>query len=305
MLAKIGSYRMHIVLTMSWMEHFVLIVTASVVVICLVQALEYALQDKNVGFWASIPAVGVRDTRFLPWTRAAVSAITESSRTAFEGYARYCKDNVLFAVPSTGVGAVVILPPSQLDLLNRSEAQLQAFGPQIENIQPHYNIGDRGLYENIIHFEVVRQYMIKDVGYFAAPCAEEIDDAFRHVWGERTSGWTEVAAFDTCARIISQASNRAFFGYPLCRSEALLEATRKYANAVYIGSALITALPQPVRPLFGHIVALPAKRYLAQCKKILVPLIEERVSLWNERRDTGGEQPVRAKPNAENFMRRS
>ncbi|KEY72037.1 hypothetical protein S7711_00055 [Stachybotrys chartarum IBT 7711] len=275
---------------MAWTAHVPLLLCLVVVCFCARKLYRRITDaDRNDAFWASVPTVGVPTTGLLPWTRAALYAITGTSRTALEGYGRFCKNNNLFALPSTGAGAVVAIPPSLLSLLNRSESQVRAFDCQIENIQPHYMIGDRGLYENILHFEVVRKHMTKDVGYFAASTAEELHVAFSDVWGTKTGEWTEIPVFDTCARIIARASNRAFLGLPLCRDETLLEQTRLYANAVYLGSAIITALPQAMRPLLGHLIALPAKRYLAKCQEILVPFIQDRLKLWRERK--ASEQP--------------
>ncbi|TQS32424.1 hypothetical protein Golomagni_07258 [Golovinomyces magnicellulatus] len=55
----------------------------------------------------------------------------------------------------------------------------------------------------------------------------------------------------------------------------------QYANAVYGGACMITALPKCLRPLFGHLIAIPAKYHLAACQKILVPVVKERISLYS------------------------
>ncbi|KAM4056180.1 cytochrome p450 [Hirsutella rhossiliensis] len=238
--------------------------------------------SKQAEFWASFPTAGVSSGVFFPWSLAAFRSITASADMATEGYNKFCKKrDIPFALPSTGVGAIVALPPSQLHVLNKSEKHVIAAEAQSESIQPKYMIGDRELYENSIHFDIVRKHMTKDVGFFAAGTAEELDAAFRDCWGADSQNWTTVGAWDTLSRAVARAVNRAYVGLPLCRNETLLEQSRLYANAVYMGSALITAMPKCTRPALGPLIALPAKRYLAGCKRVLVPLVEERLRRWD------------------------
>lgn len=234
------------------------------------------VDERLTKFWTSLPSVGLRGGGWFSWTWAVLRSITKSAGNAAEGYHRFSKHGLCFVLPSTGTGAIVVLPPSQLHLLNRSENQVAAFQAQLESIQPHYMIGDKNLYENTIEFDIVRKQLTRDVGYFAAMTVEELDAAFKECWGT-SKEWTTIGAWDTCAKIIARAANRAFVGLPLCRDETFLEQSRLYAIAVYGGASVIAALPKVVRPVVGPLVALAAKRYLAACKRDLVPYVEERL----------------------------
>lgn len=261
---------------------------AYIALLCGFLALLRVLKSKNEQldkFWASIPVVGLRGTWFS-WTRAVLRAVLKSSENALEGYKKYSKQGSFFAIPSTGVGAIVVLPPSQLHVWNKPEGEVTALQSQNESIQPEYTMGDKDLFDNPIHFDIVRLYLTKDMDYFANVMAEELDAALRDYWGV-SKEWRTVGAWDTCAKVISRAANRVFVEHPLCRDETLLEQTKLYATAVYACATIITAFPKWIRPFVGPLVALPAQKYLSRCKKILIPFVENALKNIDEKNEDG------------------
>jgi hypothetical protein len=253
--------------------------------------------QKQAKVWAKLEKVGVPRRGIFPWTRAIVRSILSIAQNAHDGYDKICKaQDRPFALPTmwTG-GAVVVLPPSLLPLLNRPDSELSGFKALIDAIQLPYMISDRDIYENVIHFDVVRKKLTrKDVVDSLAPVtAEEIDVAFRKSWGT-SEQWISVNGWDACGRIITRAALRIMIGLPLCRDEALLEQSRLYANSLFASTAIINCLPPLVRPLVGPLLAIRVKYYQTRCQKLLVPFVEKRIRMWKEHKEEGN-VPVCAK----------
>ncbi|KAF2868516.1 cytochrome P450 [Massariosphaeria phaeospora] len=228
-------------------------------------------------FWTTLPSVGVDEGAWFAWSRAVLLSITKSGCNALQGYQDFSHHGIPFVITSTGSGAIVVLPPSQLHILNKSESQVLALQTQMESHQPRYTMGDLPVYEDMIHFDLVRNQLTKNVGFFVSMTQEELNAAFDDYLGTNSREWNTVNLWELCTKAIARAGNRAYVGLPLCRDEMLLEQTRLYATAVYGSATIINALPPFLRPILGPLVALPAKRYLAGCKKILVPFVEERL----------------------------
>ncbi|KAI1448540.1 cytochrome P450 [Annulohypoxylon stygium] len=199
-----------------------------------------------------------------------------------------------FALPTPWVrsGALMVLPPSQIPLLLRpdktSEAEWINLHGLVENIQLPYVVGDPDVYLNVLQFEVVRRKMqsSRDMSRLAPTTAEELGEAFKDIWGVE-KGWKTINGWEACGRVIARSSQRILFGLPLCRDEYLLETSRQYATALLVGGAIINCIPLAVRWLLGPLVALRAKYYQARFVKILVPVVEERVRLWEADKNAG------------------
>ncbi|KJZ69767.1 hypothetical protein HIM_10850 [Hirsutella minnesotensis 3608] len=234
--------------------------------------------------WTNIQIVGV-PSGLMPWSRALVQSLTCMATNTRKGYQEWCKDkNRPFAVPTMWTGKpMVILPPSQLHLVNRPENELTGFWALIENIQLPYFIGDRDVIENVIHFEVSRKDMNKrNVERLAESTADEVDAGFRELWGADTEQWKTVNGWDMCGSIIARVALRTIVGDSMCRDETLLETTRLFANSLFAAAAVINCTPPALRPFVGPVLALKAKFYGGRCRKLVKPLIEQRIRLWEK-----------------------
>lgn len=265
----------------------------------------YRSRDKAQDqLWQTLDAVGVSNRGLMPWTKAILLSVVKTAQNTREGYERFCKGKTRpFALPNiwTG-GAVVVLPPSLLHLLNKPDSELAAHRAQHETIQLPYMVADREVYDNPIHFDVVRRTMSrKQVGTLATATAEELDRAFSAYWpqsikeADGKGGWSTMNNWNACGRVISQTAMRVLVGKPLCRDQRLLKLSTQYADAVIMGTGLINCLPPSLRPWLGPLIALPAKYHQGRCLKILRPVIEERAREWESKKsfDAHG-VPVRA-----------
>jgi hypothetical protein len=247
----------------------------------------------RVQVWNNLQVVGLPSIEIFSWTRALFASILSIPRNTHDGYERICKaQDRPFALPTMWMGtAVVVLPPSLLFLLNKPDSELSGFRGLLDTIQLPYMISDCDIYENVIHFDVVRKrFTRKDSGSFATATAEEIDFAFRNSWGT-SSEWKNVNGWDAAGRIITCAAQRILIGIPFCRNEKLFEESQLYANSLFAGTAIINCLPPSMRPFLAPLLALRAKYYQARCQRILEPYVEERIRQWQSYQD-GDDQPV-------------
>lgn len=223
------------------------------------------------------------------WTRRFVSSIVSMPQNATTGYNKFCKAlNRPFVLPTTWTGrGIVVAPPSVLHKIMTRPDKSPSTGSDIthimglvEAIQLPYIIADPDIYMNALHFDVVRRKMTKkDMPFFAAMTADELEAAFADIWGV-SKEWTTINGWDTCGRIIARTAERMMIGLPMGRDERLLEASRLYANSVLLGGAVMNCFPPFLRGAAGPLIALRAKYYQKRCVNILVPVIEERMAIY-------------------------
>lgn len=239
-------------------------------------------RDK-AAFWAALDVVGVPSSGLFAQTRALLSSLTSVHRWTHNGYNNYSKPYSLpFALPTIWTGGpVAVLPPSAMHVLYKPESELKAFNAQLQTIQLPYIVSDRDIYMNVIHFDVVRKYMVqpKHINRLAAATADEVDEAFADCWGTSTE-WKTVNAWDACGRIVTRTATRILIGLPMCRNEDFFEQSRLFSDAVMSGTVMINCLPPMLRSVIGPLFALRAKYYQARCLKILTPFVEERIRIW-------------------------
>lgn len=235
--------------------------------------------------YVDLDAVGLPSGPFR-WPRAIASAIFSLQKNTYDGYARFTKRDRPFLLPNIMTGsAVVVLPPSQLQLTNRPDSEFLAFDALSENFQFQYMIGDPDIWKNVLQFEVVRRKFGREeiIAPFAPQTADELKLGFERAWGD-SAEWTEVNGWDTCGRIITRAALKMMIGLPSCRDETLLEASRLFTNALIMAAGVINCFPPFVRPVLGPVLSMRAKYYQAKCQRILIPTVEERIRIWRDRK---------------------
>jgi len=234
--------------------------------------------------WAKIDTVGVPPGGgIISWTFALVRSVTSMQETMREGYEKFSKSNKPFALPTmwTG-GALVVLPPSMLHLLNKPRDEMSSFNALLDNAQFQYLMTDKDVWANTIHFDIVRKDLAqKNIGPLAGIMAEEWDVAFKSSWGDSKEGKV-VNAWDSMLRVIAPAALRIMVGLPGCRDENYLKQSRLYANAVLVDATFINCLPPAVRPVVGRVLALRARYHQRKLLKILVPMVEERMRQYED-----------------------
>lgn len=243
---------------------------------------------KEVALWAKLKATGVASGGLVPWGRAIATSIFSTQTFANEGYAKFSKPlSQPYALPTTWTGkALVVVPPSLVhQLLTRPDKQADSeitnIPGLVETVQMPFVISDPDIYQNTLHFDVVRRKMAKkDMHFFAPITNEEVGLAFEDIWGVSTD-WKVVNGWDSCGKVIARTAQRILLGLPLGRDEKLLEVSRSYANSVLLGGALMNCFPPSLRKFVGPVIALRAKYYQARCMSMLVPIVKERLRMFD------------------------
>lgn len=253
---------------------------AGLVLILIFQLLFIVRRCKPRGHvWANVDTVGVKPGRgILSWALAIVKSTTSMQGTMRTGYYKYSKFNKPFALPTmwTG-GALLVLPSSMLNLLNKPRNELSGFEALLENAQFQYLMTDKDVWGNTIHFDIVNKNLAsKHMGALGGIMAEEWDGAFGKCWS-KSKEWSTVNAWDSMVEIIGRVSLRIMVGNPSCRNEEYLRQSKQYANAVLVDACFINCLPPIVRPVAGRLLAIRARYHQRRLLKILVPMVEERL----------------------------
>jgi hypothetical protein len=251
-------------------------------------------KSPKTDFWANIDILGVpANSGILGWTCALIGSISSLFSNIHNGYKTFSKNNRLFAVPNIWTGGIVIvLPPSMLYLLNRPGKELGRIQAQLDTIQMRYIFADQDIYENVFHFDLIRKHMSKaNLNILARTTAEELDNAFRVYWGTDTS-FKVINNWDLCGKVISRAAMRTFVGETLCHDEELLKLSWQHSDAAMAGTFMINIVPPRIRPWVGPLFGLQAKYFQRRCLKIMVPYIEDRMRILNERNEIEVEEPV-------------
>jgi hypothetical protein len=235
------------------------------------------------------------------FARNVAKSILFTRRYASEGYQKFSKTlDRPFALltPWVSGGTVMVLPPSRIPLLQRpdktKDGEWTNLHGLIETTQLAYVIDDANIYENVLHFDVVRRNMAqRDMSRLAPVTADEINLSFRDIWGTEM-GWKTVNGWDACGKVISRAAQRTLIGLPLSRNEKMLETSRLYATSLLVGGAIINCFPPWMRWVVAPVIAARARYYQARYVKMLLPLVEERIRQWEANKEGAKEGgPVR------------
>ncbi|KAM3148693.1 hypothetical protein ABEW05_011074 [Botrytis cinerea] len=281
---------------MSWTMGTQLLLLVLLITVIILSRLLFQtfFQNKDeVDVWTKVEPIGVSSGGIFSWTRAVIGSAFSYQQNTQDGYDKFCKaQNRPFILPTmwTG-GSVVVLPPSLLHLTQKVYPSMARHQAKMDHLQLPYMISDRDVIDNLIQFDIARKKLrqAEVVSSLAAITEEEIDVAFRKYWGTSET-WTSINAWDNCTRVITQAGFRILIGLPLCRDESLLENARMYANYLFKGTSIINCMPPFSRPVLARIISWPSKYYQARCRRILRPLIEQRIRGFKDHK-AGSEKP--------------
>ena len=228
----------------------------------------------------SLPWIGVDDGLF---SRARTTARTlfQTRDLILEGYEKvrpistserqlcshvqYSKKNRPFVLPNVTTGPEVILPMSQMEwLLHQPDNILSQNEVNRQFLQADYTMLHPRVVTDTVHDDVIRKELTKLLGEYTEDVQDEIDFAFRKVWGVNTNDWIEVPAYHTMLDVIGRISNRVLVGLPLCRSSAsssrmianyfqgrdedYLKPSKEFARLVVVQGAFISFIPPIFKP---------------------------------------------------------
>jgi hypothetical protein len=114
---------------------------------------------------------------------------------------------------------MVIIPPGLLrKVYGASESIIDIHNTGNQTIQTKWTVGDRKIYENPFHLNVIRNQLTRNLDKVTPLLAHELKSAFKRLWG-KCDDWQEVYVWDTCLKLVAGASNSVFVGEPLCKCQ--------------------------------------------------------------------------------------
>jgi cytochrome P450 len=270
---------------MDWSLYLFILATAAVGG-CLY--LSHRPSQSKTQIWNQLDVIGVSSGSRFAFLGAIISSVISTRELAHKGYLEFNKAlDRPYALPTSWVrsGLVMVLPASFIPLLARPDKMRDGewtnLRGMVETIQLPYIIKDPEIYQNVLHFDVVRRHMTtgRDVARLTPVTADELDRAYCDILG-MDSGWKTINGWEACGRVISRASQRILIGLPLSRDKQILETSRQYANSLLVGGAFIKCFPPQIRWLVAPVVTLRARYFQWRFVKMLLPLVEERIHLW-------------------------
>jgi cytochrome P450 len=217
-----------------------------------------------------IPTIGPsgRLTSYL----GAFRYLKDANKMVREGYHKYQRSPFKVATFSRWL-VIVSTPQAVEELRHAADDDLSMMEAIKENFAADYT-----LVENILadpyHITVTKNQLTKNLGVLFPDLRDEIIQAFENEISP-TAGWTKVPALKTMRRIVSQVSNRAFVGLPLCRDPDWISLNIEFTIDIMKAAAIIRLFPPFLKPIAGRLLTNVSAKVRRGLEHI-VPVIESR-----------------------------
>ncbi|KIL57273.1 hypothetical protein M378DRAFT_1029616, partial [Amanita muscaria Koide BX008] len=194
-----------------------------------------------------------------------------------EGYEKY--SGSLFKIPTLKSWIVIVSSRHLIeeirrapdDVLSMDEAFREA-SSGISNLSVVTGANCRST--NQFYIEAVKGPLTKNVSAKLADVQDEIAMAFNEYIPIKGDEWVEITAFTAMLDIVCRATNRMFFGLPLCRNPVWTDMNKKLTADIVKASIILGLIPPALRPIVAPLLRSKGLRHGA---KLLGPLITERL----------------------------
>ena len=223
----------------------------------------------------NLPIVGAKPGEWFPLQRAKWRN-TVNMRVATEiAYNHYRNRACIF--PIAGAQNFVHLPREELQwLVDRPGTEVDILEQIIDFLQLDYTVTDPNLAHFPAHISIASGALTRETGNLVPVLLDEIEFSMQSHWGTEEE-YKPVCVYDSMRRIVSQTTNRAFIGLPLCRNTTLLDAAVAFALDIPISSSLLHLFWKPIRPLAALLITLPNRIHSYRFFKIIRPEVQRRL----------------------------
>lgn len=229
----------------------------------------------------NLPVVGSKTGDWLPLLQARWRNSTNYRAVADEMDTTY-KDRPCL-VPVGGSETIVLLPASETQhIADQPDSVLDMPQPMIQGLQFRYTVRDQVIIEEPLHQKTVARDLTHQISYLVEDMVEETEWGFERYWGMDSSGFIDVAVYDTLRRIIGSVTNRIFVGLPTGRDPALVDAGMSYAAALPQEAGKLRMYPAFAKPLVAPFYTKRTRAHTRAFYDILMPEIKQRLQEYDD-----------------------
>ncbi|KAF1808680.1 cytochrome P450 [Eremomyces bilateralis CBS 781.70] len=224
-----------------------------------------------------VPWVGRDPSKWFGQARARLASFRRMPEWLFEGYQKYRSKP--FAISDPSGKPVIILPRSDIKwLLDFPDDIISTIELHYEVLAGAYAFTDSEMVKEPFQNHVIHRSLSRRVNGLTEEIWDEITAAIDESWGIDTEHWKDVHVYNTMMFTISRVSNRVFVGLPLCRKEEFLRPMRAFAQGVMFVAGLLHFVPSFLKPIIGHVLAIPNHFFYYRGARYTVPIIKERLA---------------------------
>lgn len=142
---------------------------------------------------------------------STLDTILGSRAILAEGYSKWSKAGKIFALPNFGGKTFIMMPQNRIsELIDKQDSEVSSRTVFYDELAVEYQ-GDMDVDGNPLHFKIVRRQLTRKLPLFTEPIFAELKDGFETEWKNvNAKEWTDIPAFESCAKIVSRAANRIF-----------------------------------------------------------------------------------------------
>ncbi|KAK9313382.1 cytochrome P450 [Lipomyces starkeyi] len=205
----------------------------------------------------------------------------DSTRSMYDGYAKYAKFEQPFILPSALEGDQVLIPKEYVGrILRRKEGDISFKAHLAELFQVKYTSLPylHEIYDIVVKLISKDMTKLLESPLVAEALSNEARACLKELWGQNTDNWIEVPLNSTLEKMTGRLINLLAIGTENCKDEALLEDIIGCSNTVVVGSTIIKLFPNFLRPVVGALIGLVKNWHLGALCEHLRPIIELKIA---------------------------
>ncbi|MCJ1379500.1 hypothetical protein MMC17_002601 [Xylographa soralifera] len=221
--------------------------------------------------------------------RTRLAYYTDCANLYREAYDTYSKQGKTCLVPGLGFRNEVIVSSTSLRWITSQPDHVLSAPEGFRDIdQLEYHTGPKTLVTDAWQGMIVRRDMNRILERLVFVLNDELKYAFDTRFGTDAEDWTEINLYKTMKCIVAQGSSRFTVGLPLCRNEAYLTSTSKFADNFVLWAGIMGFLPRLLRPIFSPLAMLFNMSTVRNIKREFKPIYEQRMRLLQRSADENG-----------------
>ncbi|XP_044715100.1 cytochrome p450 domain-containing protein [Hirsutella rhossiliensis] len=212
--------------------------------------------------------------------RNSIAYFTSHKAWVEEGYAKYNKKGLPFAVPAAiSRHADIVLPQSLVSwLVEQPDDVLSAHRAHNEILYGDYNFLSRKVAHDGFGGRVVHKSLPRNLPGLIPAVDDEIQHAAGLALGHVTEDeWVSVNLWDLWLEIVPRVTNMMLAGRAVSRDEGFLKAMVAFTDTVVRNCILLGLCPRALHPFVGRLLAIPNWLQWRRAHRTVGPVIEKRL----------------------------